>query len=649
MINQETVQAILDTVRVDEVVGDFVQLKKRGTNYLGLCPFHNEKTPSFMVSPSKGIYKCFGCGKGGSAVNFVMEHEHYTYPEALRYLAEKYNIEIEEEERTPEQLQALDERESLFHVSAFAQKFFSETLFETEQGKAIGLSYFKERDFLEETIKKFQLGYSPDQWDALTKEALKNGYKLEFLEKSGLTVNKPPRQYDRFRQRVIFPIHSLAGRVIGFGARILSKDKNKPKYLNSPESVIYNKSRVLYGIYFAKSAIAKLDNCLLVEGYTDVISLHQAGIENVVASSGTSLTTDQIKLISRYTNNITILYDGDAAGIKASFRGIDMILEQGMNVRIVLFPDGEDPDSFARSHRRNEVEEYIGSKASDFILFKTNLLLKDAANDPIKRAGLIKEIVSSISLIPDGITRSVYVKECSTVLEVPEQTLLNELNSLLRKHLAKKAGVKPRDLPPDPIPTEQPAKQQPQLKLTDSYHQEREIIRLLLLYGVNKIEFEEENELGKKVAVPVTVAEFIVPEVAADEITFDKAEFQAIFDEYLKALEAENIPEESHFLNHNDITIQKTAIDLVSTPHELSGNWERNRIFVNTEESHLRMAVENSVFAFKARKVDQMIASLQDELKTANEEDMLILLTQIDKLKRAGMEINKQLSRIIIR
>ncbi|OYT12656.1 MAG: DNA primase [Bacteroidetes bacterium 4572_114] len=411
MISKETIQEIFEAAQIDEVVGEFVSLKKRGVNLLGLCPFHNEKTPSFTVSPKKGIYKCFGCGKGGNSVQFLMDHEQFTYPEALKYLAKKYNIEIEEKEQTPEEIKLLNEKESLFHVTDFAAKYFASNIFDSEQGRAIGLSYFKERGFREDTIKKFQLGYAIDAWDNFTAHAIKMGYNIDYLEKTGLTIVKGKKTYDRFRGRVIFPIQNLSGRVLGFGGRTLSSDPKSPKYVNSPESDIYHKSKVLYGINLAKNSIITNDNCFLVEGYTDVISMHMAGVENVVSSSGTSLTTDQIRLISRYTKNITILYDGDEAGIKASFRGIDMILEQGMDVKIVLFPEGEDPDSFARSHRSSEVHDFIKDKAHNFIFFKTNLLIKDAEHDPVKKAGLIKEIVGTIALIPDQIIRSVYVKE----------------------------------------------------------------------------------------------------------------------------------------------------------------------------------------------------------------------------------------------
>jgi len=430
LIPKETIEKIFDAVRIEEVVGDFVTLKKRGVNLLGLCPFHNEKTPSFTVSPSKGIFKCFGCGESGSAVNFLMKHEHFTYPEALRYLANKYGIEVAEEKETPQQKEAKSELESLFAVNSFAQKHFSKNLYETPKGRAIGLSYFNERGFTDKTVKDFQLGYSPETWDDVSKAAMSSGYKKEYLEKSGLSIVKPNQIFDRFRNRVIFPIHNLSGRVIGFGARILTNDKKQPKYLNSPESIIYNKSKVLYGIYFAKTDIVRQDLCYLVEGYTDVISLHQAGIKNVVASSGTSLTEGQIRLIQRYSENIVILYDGDPAGIKASFRGIDMILEQGMNVRIVLFPEGEDPDSYARSHTSGETTTFLKEHSDDFIHFKANLLLKETNNDPIKRANAIEDIAKSISLIPNQFNREEYIRQTWEILDIDQKSFTYRVNTL---------------------------------------------------------------------------------------------------------------------------------------------------------------------------------------------------------------------------
>src|SRR5688572_16443635 len=427
----------MDTARIDEVVGDFVSLKRRGTSMIGLCPFYNEKTPSFNVSPARGIFKCFGCGKGGNAVNFIMEHEHYSYPEALRYLARKYNISVEEDEKAPgfdlEQLQ----RESLLVVTEFARKYYMQQLHETDEGKSVGLSYFHEREFTETMIEKFQLGYSPDQWRGLTDAALEAGYLLENLQKAGLTIVNEDKKFDRFRGRVMFPVHNITGKVIAFGARILKTDPKSPKYLNSPESDIYHKSKILYGIFFAKKSIIAKDECFLVEGYTDVIALHQVGIENVVASSGTSLTVEQIRLIGRYTKNITILYDGDPAGIKASLRGIDLILEEGLNVRVVLFPDGDDPDSFSRKHNSYEVAAYINEHAQDFIRFKTGLLLKDVANDPVRKAGLIREIVETIAKIPDPIIRSTYTRECSVQMEISEQILIAELNKLVRKAFSR--------------------------------------------------------------------------------------------------------------------------------------------------------------------------------------------------------------------
>ncbi|MDZ4204285.1 MAG: DNA primase, partial [Bacteroidales bacterium] len=399
MIQKDVIQSIIETTRVEEVISEFVTLKKRGANYIGLCPFHNEKTPSFTVSASKGIYKCFGCGKAGDAVNFVMEHEHYTYPEALRFLAQKYHIEIVNEEPTEEQIVEQNQKESLYNIYSFAQNYFTDYLFNHEEGKSIGISYFKEREFSDESVQKFQLGYCPGVWSEFTQHALKKGYEIQVLVQSGLTIEKGNDYYDRFRGRVLFPIHNLTGRVIGFGGRILKNDPSKPKYINSPESYIYNKSKVLYGLNFAKNAIASLDNCYLVEGYTDVISFHQSGIQNVVASSGTSLTADQVRLIKRFTPNITILYDGDEAGLKASFRGIDLILEQGMNVKLVLFPEGEDPDSFARKQRPVELKAFLATKAQDFIRMKTGLLLVEASNDPVKKAGLIREVLSSVSII----------------------------------------------------------------------------------------------------------------------------------------------------------------------------------------------------------------------------------------------------------
>ena len=647
MISRQTIARILDTARIEEVIGEFVKLKKSGQNYKGLSPFTAERNPSFYVSPAKGIFKCFSSGKGGNVVNFLMEHEHFTYPEALIYLAKKYGIAVEEDEVTPEDTQAENERETLFQVTAFALNFFNQQLHETEAGKAIGLEYFKSRDMKPDTIKKFQLGYSPESWDAFTKHALENGYKLEYLEKTGLTIVKETRNYDRFRGRVIFPIHNITGRILGFGGRTLLKDDNVPKYVNSIESEIYNKSQTLYGLFFAKSAIIRNDNCYLVEGYTDVISMHQAGIENVVASSGTALTEDQIRLIKRYTLNITILYDGDPAGIKASFRGIDMVLEQGMNVRIVLFPDGEDPDSYARKHRRAELEELITSKAQDFIRFKTSLLLKEAASDPIKRAGLIKEIVGSISLIPDPIYRSVYIKECSTLMEVQEQMLMSSLNKLLyqrnRKQAEQEAAKQEVDLPEIPAPRQVEAEDH--LIENQEYH----LIRLLILYSNYEIEIYEEDENGKVSPQRMTVARYIIEEIDRDELKFSNTEYQMIFDLYNAALiEGRDPDEKMLILENQDQQFINVVISMISDPYELSKNWLKNRIQVSSEKEKLSVAIETTLLSFKGKTIDQMISKILQELKhTDNDDDILILQAKHKTLKAISNKINQKLGRII--
>ncbi len=577
-----------------------------------------------------------------------MEHEQYTYPEALKYIAKKYNIEIEEEEQTPEEIQQQNERESLYAVTGFAGKYFAGQLFETEEGRSVGLSYFKERDFTEKTIKEFQLGYSPDKWDAFTQAAKENGYKAEFLIKAGLTINKDGKHFDRFRARVIFPIHNQTGRVIGFGGRILKKDDKKAKYVNSPESDIYNKSKVLYGLYFAKNEIIRKDNCFLVEGYTDVISLYQAGIKNVVSSSGTSLTTDQIRIIKRYTPNITILYDGDAAGLKASFRGIDMILEQGMNVKVVLFPEGEDPDSYARTHRTSEIEDYVVSQAKDFIRFKTSILLEETQNDPVKKAGLIKEIVNTISLIPDGITRSLYVKECSALLNMAEQTLMSELNKRLRENFKKKNRFKPKDVETDEPPDYQQDKQI-EVDVYETEYQERDIIRILLNYGKQEIVFETPDENGHPVEVPIEVARFIINDIRRDSLDFNNPAMKKIFDEYVEHIDRDEIPDESYFKNHEDPEISNLSVNMLLSPYELSENWQRlARIEVVTESQKLKKSVVNSVLSFKAKMIEKLIFENQQKLKdTQDEEEIIILLNEQKELKDISRLINKELGRIV--
>ncbi len=643
MIKPEDIQKIIETARVEEVVGDFVSLKRRGVNYIGLCPFHNEKTPSFVVSPAKGIYKCFGCGKAGNAVNFVMEHEHYSYPEALRYLAKKYSIEIEEEELTPEKQQQLDERESMLVLNTFINKYFNENLFSNEEGKAVGLTYFKERGFLEATIEKFQLGYALDKWDDYSKHALDNGFKKEVLLKTGLSIEKGDSLIDRFRSRVIFPIHNFTGKVIGFGGRILGSDKSTAKYLNSPQSEIYDKSKTLYGIYFAKNTILKANNCYLVEGYTDVISMHQAGIENVVASSGTSLTVEQIKLIKRFTPNITMLYDGDPAGIKASFRGTNLILEQGMNVKIVLFPEGEDPDSFVRSHRTSEVEAYITDNAVDFISFKAKLLLDETAGDPAAKAGLIKDIVQTISHIPDQIVRTVYIQECSTIMEVPEQTLMNELNKMLRKNFRKKTQTTVQEVPEE---TTYKEPQQTEFDPLDMSHQEKAVIRLLLLYGDK---FFTETFEDDKEPVNYNVAQYVVDDLVNDEIELNDEALKAIFEEFRTALEKNELPKISYLSNHPDESVARVVIELISSPYDLSENWEKNKIYVKTEEDQLKTLTKTTILALKEKYVSRQLKEIEQMLKEGvDETDMGLLLKTYQELKLVHKEINKVLERQIL-
>ncbi len=655
MITPDTVDKIMDATRVEEVVGEFVTLKKRGVNLLGLCPFHNEKTPSFTVSVAKGIYKCFGCGKGGNAVNFLMEHEHYTYPEALRYLAGKYGIELEETKPSPEQQQAMDEKESLFALTAFAQKYFQEQLHETEEGRSIALTYLKERGFSLDAIHKYGMGYSLNKWDAFCQEALSKGYKKEYLLKTSLAKSKEHQLYDTFRGRIIFPIHNLSGRVLGFGARILTNDKSKPKYVNSAESDIYHKSKVLFGLYFAKSAMAANDYCLLVEGYTDVISLVQAGIENVIASSGTALTLDQIKLIRRYTSNITLLFDNDNAGIKAAFRGIDMILEEGMNVRIVLLPEGEDPDSFARENRPSEVKAFIEEHAKDFISLKTQLLLKETQNDPIRKAALIKEISQTISLIPEPIARTLYIQKCSELMQVEEKLLVAEVNKLRRKKFTQQRAEnkQPEEQELVHYPGEEVKKQQ-ELTIINDF-QEKEIIRLLLNYSEHEIIFEVDNQ-GSKEAVVVKVLDFIVQDIVDDQLDFENEDCKTIFELFVKAKHGKHMPGPQFFTNHPQERIRKLAIDLLTTPYTLSKNWEdKHHIFVDLEEDILKTTVIQAVYAFKLRKLETMIELNQQQLKSAHENQdvddnqMIKLLEANNHLKSIRSKFAKELNRVVTR
>ncbi len=646
MIPQDTIMSILDTVRIEEVVGDFVSLKKRGANLIGVCPFHKEKTPSFIVSPSKGIFKCFGCGKAGDSVRFIMEHEHYSYPEALRFLAQKYGIIIEEKEQTPEEMVAQNERERMFNVNSFAQQYFSSTMKNDEEGLAVGMSYFRERGFRDAIIDKFQLGYCLNQKDAFVQYALKNGYSKELLLKVGLASGNEERTYDKYQGRVIFPIHNLTGKVIGFGARILSGDKTKAKYLNSPESEIYNKSQTLYGIYFAKNEISRLDNCILVEGYADVLSMHQAGIENTVASSGTSLTTEQIRLISRYTKNITVLYDGDNAGIHAALRGTDMILEEGMNVRIVVLPPDEDPDSFVQHNPIEVVRDYIANNAKDFISFKTQLLLKNAQNDPIKRAEVLKDIVGSIAVIPDAIYRASYIKECSRLMEMPEQSLMNELNKILRAKIKKNNPS--QDIPDAVI---EDVKFEQQIQNTDivpiGFYQEQELVKLLLMYGDKEIDIDGFDENNNPVVFKISVASFIIDDLKNDDLLFKDDVHKLVFDIFDKALDEGILPKEQYFISNENLQIAEMAASLLSSPYKLD-NWGKHDIKVKTEEDVLSKMVSTTLLRFKDMVIDEKRNEVTKQLmETANIDDQMILLHKKKKLDDLRIRINKELGIVV--
>lgn len=643
MIDQGTVQQILDAADIVEVVGEFVTLKKRGANYTGLCPFHNEKTPSFSVSQAKGIYKCFGCGQGGSSVNFIMEHEHMSYVEALKWLAKKFHIEVKEEEESAEQQQARNDRESQLIVSGYAQQFFTRQLWEEHAGRAIGLSYFRQRGLRDDIIKKFELGYSPEGKDLFTQAALKQGYKMPFLEKTGLTIKRDEWIRDRFAGRVMFPIHGIAGRVIAFGGRTLSQDKKIAKYLNSPESDIYHKSRVLYGIYQSKRAIINEDRCFLVEGYTDVISMHQAGIENVVASSGTSLTADQIRLIRRFTNNVTILYDGDQAGIKASLRGIDMVLEEGINVKVLLLPDGEDPDSFSRSMSTTELKEYIAKNESDFIKFKTKLLLSGTENDPIARARLTTDIVRSISVIPDGIVRAEYIKECSHLLQVREEVLYDEIRKLQFKKGEENFKRSQR---------EEARQEHPQQPLTVVRQhtssknpfqvEEREVLRMLLKYGSEKI-FEIENE-ETKTKEEISVAEYIFSELDADEITSSDGATQQILNEYRENLDSEHFDASRTFIHHIDVNVSKLSSDILSEKYAESNFWKKSGSFVEEEQEILYYLVPKIIQEYKLKIVKEMVKAALEEMKKAAVDNDIDKLTALQENIKRLKSVEKMLS-----
>ncbi|PKB16044.1 DNA primase [Flavobacterium sp. 5] len=656
MISQATIDTVFETARVEEVIGDFVQLKRAGSNFKGLSPFSDERSPSFMVSPAKGIWKDFSTGKGGNSVKFLMEHSQFTYPEAIRYLAKKYNVEIEETELTDAEKANTDVRESMYLVSEFAKDYFHNTLLHSEEGKAIGLSYFKERGFTNETIKKFSLGYSPETWDALTKEALGKGYKLEFLESTGLTIAREDRPFDRFKSRVMFPIQSMSGRVLGFGGRILTNDKKAAKYLNSPESDIYHKSKVLYGIYQAKQSIAKLNNCFLVEGYTDVIQFNQAGVENVVASSGTALTPDQIRLINRLTRNITVLFDGDAAGLRASIRGIDLILEEGMNVKVCSFPDGEDPDSFARKTSYEDLIAYLDENAKDFIQFKASLLMNDAKNDPIKKADLIRDMVASISKIPDRIQREIYIQECSRIMDISEQVLTSTLAQLVKKDVAEVGKkVKQEQTAFEIVKNETPVQA---AKVDVLYRLERKIIEILLLYGNKTEEFEDvflrtndsgeiENVTEKK---EYKVYQRIYLSLQEDEVELANPLFRDIFNDMIQYfLQNENVEIEKYLMHLNSDFAQEVTDILMEDERLVLHNWIGQNIIPKTKNETISQYVSETILTMRWYLVDKIIDELKNSVSNEpgsdNTESMSLAMDYYKLINSFSKKLGRVMSR----
>ena len=653
MISKSTIDKVFDISRVEEVIGDYVQLKKSGSNFKGLSPFTEERSPSFMVSPVKQIWKDFSSGKGGNVVAFLMEHEHYTYPEAIKHLAKRYNIEVEETEQSSEEKEKASERESMYLVNEFAKSFFIKQMLHTDEGKSVGLSYFKNRGFTSETMEKFDLGYSPDEWQAFTDAALEKGYRLEFLEKTGLSIVKGEKRFDRFKGRVMFPIHSMSGRILGFGGRILTNDKKQAKYLNSPESDVYHKSKVLYGLYQAKQSIAKADNCYLVEGYTDVIQFNQRGIENVVASSGTALTPEQIRLINRLTNNITVLFDGDAAGLRASVRGIDLILEQGMNVKVCLFPDGEDPDSFAKSNSKEELETYLNSNAQDFIRFKASLLLEDAENDPVKKAEVVRDIVNSISKIPDQITQEIYIQSCSNLLEVSEDVLFSTLAQILAKE-KKESQRQPRQ---NSLEIVKEKKNEPVVsKVDQQYVLERNIIQLLLKYGGKTAVFVDvdfdfddfDKDKHTEVKREYVVFEKIFIELQEDEVEFSNPLFKELYALIIEIYTKERALKIDTFINHlkPDLSQEVTSIIMENEKNQLH-DWKRQEIFViDKSEVDPREVMETilNLRRFLIRKKVQDLSEIIRDQKDEVDRELMI-----ETMEYNGLEvlISNKLNRVL--
>ncbi|MFZ9586074.1 MAG: DNA primase [Crocinitomicaceae bacterium] len=649
------IDEIMQVSRIEEVIADYVQLKRAGSNLKGLSPFTDEKTPSFVVSPAKQIFKCFSTGKGGTVVSFLMEKEHFSYPEALRWLADRYGVQIPElAQPTAEELAELNERESFYIINEFAKNTFAQNMLDTEEGKAIGLSYFEERGFRKDIIERFQLGYCLNKGDDFTKKALEKGYKLAYLEKVGLVKTKEDRSFDFFRGRVMFPIHSISGRVLGFGGRTLLADKKIAKYFNSPESTIYNKSEILYGLYFAKGDIVKYDECLLCEGYTDVISMHQAGMQHVVSSSGTSLTKEQVKLVKRYTKNLTILYDGDAAGIKASFRGIDLILEEGMNVKVVLFPDGEDPDSFSKTRSSSELEEYIKTHKQDFITFKSSILLKDGLNDPLRKSELIKDVVHSVSLMPDQITRSVYVQEIARQFDISEAIVNNELMRLRKSTMAKQLQepmLNDIQVPKESvnlITDDLTIHRQTQETEKEEVKHEEELIRLMIKYGTREVLIKELGQEDKS----TSVIELIIQEIEQDDLRIEHPLFREIYGIFMDGIKDNTLLSTSYLKRIENQEIVAFVSDVESDAQELSHNWVmKYNIYTKSESDDLYESVMNVVYHFKLIKIEQHILKIQNELKENNPQgdDLVLLLSELMMYAKIKKEFSEKLGRIITR
>ena len=651
MISKNTIDQVYETARVEVVIGDFVDLKKSGTNFKGLSPFTQERSPSFMVSPVKQIWKDFSSGKGGNVVAFLMEHEHFSYPEAIRYLAKKYNIEIEETEQTDAEKEKLNERESMFLVAEYANSYFKETLWEASEGKAIGLTYFKERGFTDKTIKKFDLGYSPQEKDAFSKSALKNGFQLDFLEKTGLTIVNENYQADRFRGRVMFPIKSLSGRVVGFGGRILGDNKKTAKYLNSPESEIYHKSKVLYGIYEAKQSIAKEDVCYLVEGYTDVIQMVQSGVTNVVSSSGTALTELQIRLIQRLTQNIVVLFDGDAAGLRASLRGIDMILAQGMNVRVCSFPEGEDPDSFAKKNSQEAIELFFKDNSKDFIQFKASLLLEDAVNDPVKKAATIRDIVESISKIPDPIKQEVYVQSCAQIMNISENVLFSALAQLSKKAQNTKSKTVQKEESFRVVNNEVPQS----FNIDHTFELERQIITILIMYGDREetfkesiLSFSEEEEIEEEIKeVKVKVFEKIFLDLQQDEIELANSNFKTLFYLLIQHFQIEAQISIDNLIPTLDVELSSLVSNILMNDeqHQLH-HWEKKNIFVKSKDSQISQLVNETILTLRKLLIDKKIEELQEQVKD-NDEHHAQILEDVMSYYQLKKVVSRKLNRVI--